>query len=89
MAASPLCWVGPLSSSLPLARIWSAQVHTTSLASGSLLLLEQRLAMCLQVSPELSPGGLIASRKGYFGKGTKSGWAVPAQKHPKQNNKQN
>lgn len=80
MAASPLhCLLDwpkqNLSSILTLARDWSTQVHTTSLASGSLLLpgtgaAAGRLAMYLQVSPVLSLDGLIASRKGDFGKGT-------------------
>lgn len=78
-----------LSSILTLARDWSAQVHTTSLASGSLLLpgtgaAAGPLAVCLQVSPVLSLDGLIASRKGDFGKGTSLGGL---HQPPNQNNK--
>lgn len=46
--------------------------------------LEQLLALCLQVSPVLSLDGLIASRKGDFGKGTNLGWL---HQPPNQNNK--
>lgn len=46
--------------------------------------LEQLLALCLQVSPVLSLDGLIASRKGDFGKGTNLGGL---HQPPNQNNK--
>lgn len=82
MAASPplLAGLARLSSTLALARDWSAPVHTIILASGSLLLPWTVAAAgpVLAGEPCAQPRRPYCLQEGGLWKRNQSGWAAPA-----------